>query len=156
MVIGSPRSGTAWAANWLGAVHDPLFDYFYTDLDELDAGICCTGLGMFHRWVNGHPAPKVILHRDPRQVEVSLRRMNLPMCGPEIFTGLDRIVGLHVPWDDLFYEPERIWRHLMPTAFDAARHNSLKNVNIQCDWSKRRTPRRVRQQYARVGVIVGR
>jgi hypothetical protein len=157
MVIGAPRSGTAWAAEWLGAVHDPLWDRFYLDLDELSGGISCTGLGMFPWWVNQHPARKVILHREPRDVNASLNRLNCGSCPPEVFEGLAKIEGMHVPWTDLWDKPQPIWEHLIGFGFDERRHTLLKTVNIQTDdWKWRKTPERVRRRYAQIGVIVTR
>jgi hypothetical protein len=155
MVLGSPRCGTAWAAEWLGAVHDPLWDWFYTDLDALNSGISCTGLAMFYEWVNRHACPKVVLHRPSIEVEASLRLMGLPMCPPELFHGLDEVKGLHVPWTDLWANPEPIWKHLIGEGFDAQRHAELRGVNVQCDWKSRirRANPEVRRRFAAHGIM---
>lgn len=143
MIIAAPRSGTAWAANWLTTdrvicLHDPLFDYHFEDLDAIDIplksiGIACTGLALFPRWVNKHPCPKVILHRSRDEVAASLAAANLPPCAREVFDGLDRVAGLHRPWTDLYRRPRMIWEHLRDDAFDGARHKQLAQLNVTCD-----------------------
>lgn len=82
MVIGLPRSGTAWAANWLTTdttfcLHDPLAKYHHTELDGLVSdkrlGVACTGLWTQPEWLNAHPAKKVILHRPLEEINRSLK-----------------------------------------------------------------------------------
>lgn len=142
MVLGAPRSGTAWAANWLTTdktlcLHDPLFQRHYTDLDSIHTskrlGIACTGSALFPDWVLQHPAPKVILHRDFDQIERSLATVGLPGLPPIWRTGvLDRIDGLHVQWEELFERPASIWSHLLPDIpFDAERHAMLRELEVQ-------------------------
>lgn len=148
MVLGSPRCGTAWAAEWLGAVHDPLWDTFYLDLDRLDTGISCTGVAQFWEWCNRHPAPKVILHRPALEVASSLRLMGLPHCPQAVFEGLEKVEGLHVRWTDLWRKPHAIWERLRPgERFDGERHALLKGVNIQADWQRRLETVNARTRY---------
>jgi len=139
MVIGAPRSGTAWAANWLtfGAqlcLHDPLWDHHYTDFDALphpQLGVACTGLAEFHVWVNKHACPKVILHRSPDLVNESLERMGLPAYRPELFLNLWKIRGLHVEWTQLFgEEAPAIFEHLKLGRFDEERWQMLRFLEI--------------------------
>lgn len=142
MVLGAPRSGTAWAANWLTTdqtlcLHDPLFKRHYTDLDSFQTkkrfGIACTGSALFPDWVLEHPAPKLILHRDFAEIDRSLEAIGLPGLPPIWRTGaLDRIDGLHVQWEELFENPEPIWSHLLPDIpFDAERHTVLRELDVQ-------------------------
>jgi hypothetical protein len=155
MVIGPPRSGTAWASVWLNAYHDPLWDYFYADLDALDTGICCTGLGLFPTWVNRHKSPKVILHRDGQEVNASLARLGLPRMDTHLFQNLEQLDGLHVHWTELFSNPAKIWNHLIDFNFDAARHKHLKMLKITTDWQARRQNQdpAVRRRYAEHGFL---
>jgi hypothetical protein len=77
IVVGLPRSGTAWAANWLTTdtthcIHDPIAKHHHTELDDLSSskhlGVSCTGLWRFPDWLNKHPAKKVILRRDRAEI----------------------------------------------------------------------------------------
>jgi hypothetical protein len=155
MVIGPPRSGTAWASVWLNAYHDPLWDYYYADLDVLDSGICCTGLGLFPDWVNRHKAPKVILHRDCKEVNASLARLGLPGMDPYLLQKLDQLDGLHVHWTELFSNAAKIWNHLIDFNFDPERHKRLKMLKITTDWKARRLAQdpAVKAKYAQHGFL---
>ena len=147
MVIGAPRSGTAWCANWLShgaqlCLHDPLWDRHYTDLDAIEhprLGVACTGMAEFHSWVNKHPCPKVILHRTPALVNESLRKMGLPDYPPERFADLWKIHGLHAQWTDLFNENAvDIHLHLKLGPIDLDRWQMLRYLNITEDYTKRK------------------
>jgi hypothetical protein len=153
MVIGLPRSGTAWAANWLTTdtthcLHDPMAKCHHTDLDALPSakrlGVACTGLWLHRDWLNAHPAPKVILHREPGEVIASLDRLGFP---PLPFPSLDGIDGLHVAWRDLWDNPEPIWQHLLGTPCDMERHHLLKELNVQVDFDRVTVDRSVAQRY---------
>lgn len=153
IVVGLPRSGTAWAANWLTTdtthcIHDPLARYHHTDLDRIASskrlGVSCTGLWQFPDWLNQHPAKKVILHRDRAEVARSLGRLgfaDLP------FPALDAIAGMHVNWRDLWDDPEPIWEHLIGTPFDAERHQLLRELNVQVDFDRVTVDRTVAARY---------
>ena len=134
MVIALPRSGTTWAANWLSCAHDPLYTAHYTDWDRLHAGsgVSCTGIWRWPEWVNAHPARKVILHRDAREVGASLHR--IAKAAALKSTDLDAIDGLHVPWTDLFDtdRAEVIWETLRPgERFDSQRHAALTSIKME-------------------------
>lgn len=153
MVIGLPRSGTAWAANWLTTdttlcLHDPLAKYHHTELDGLVSdkrlGVACTGLWMHPEWLNAHLARKVILHRDRAEVIQSLDNLGF---GELPFPSLDHIVGLHVAWTDLWERPESIWAHLVGTPFDAERHALLRELNVQVDFDRVTVDRTVAARY---------
>jgi len=152
MVIGLPRSGTTWAANWLttGATfcaHDPLWETHYEDLDAVIparagdrmAGISCTGLWRWTDWLNRHPARKLVLQRDIAAVRASLRAIGLPVPDRNAPAALDRIDGMHVPFDHLFDagRAEALWSfltHGLP--FDGDRHRELMQMNIQPQFSR--------------------
>lgn len=142
MVLGAPRSGTAWAANWLTTdstfcLNDPLCKHHYSELDEIETpkrlGIACTSSALFSDWVLKHPARKVILHRDLEEVDHSLTRIGMPTLPPIWRRGvLDRIEGLHVHWTDLFEQPKKIWSYLLPDLpFDEDRHALLRELDVQ-------------------------
>jgi len=148
MILGLPRSGTTWAANWLTTdksicIHDPLNTYHYSELDQLTAdgrllGVSCTGLYLFPDWVNRHPCRKVILHRSPNEIRASFKRndMSVKAFRPE---NLNKIEGMHVQWTDLFSNPIPIYNFLLNRPMDTIRHDQLKSMNIQVDLNK--TPR---------------
>ena len=148
MVIGPPRSGTAWAAVWLTTftrmcVHDPLWDVHYLDFDKIAipsrvVGIACTGLGFWPDWVNEHPARKLILHRDPKEVDLACAREGLPAPPARLFANLDKIRGLHMDWSALWSSPDPIHRHLFPREpFDRDRHAMLRAMKITAMWRMR-------------------
>jgi hypothetical protein len=147
MVIGAPRSGTAWAANWLTSdgylcLHDPLWDHHYGDLDQFSdpkTGISCTGIAYFPDWVNQHPARKVILHRPRHEVQASLDALGLPPCPQKLFDNLWQIRGLHVEWRSLFtLEAAGIHKHLRLGYFDPIRWKMLKDMRITANYQKRK------------------
>jgi hypothetical protein len=144
MIIAAPRSGTAWAANWLTdshsfCHHDPLFERHYAEIDDLEhddrqLGVACTGLANFPEFLKGHPAKKVILHRRPDQVNDACLAHGFPPVPMQFFKSLETIDGLHVPWTWLFAKPENIHRFLFgDRLFDARRHHLLVGLNVQRD-----------------------
>lgn len=142
MVIGLPRSGTAWASNWLTTEHslchhDPEIRFSMDALDAMESprtmGIASTSAWLSVGWVNAHPAKKVILHRDPEQIADSIERMGF---SPMTFPSLEGIHGLHLHWTALWENPRVIWDHLMASPFDAERHALLKELNVQVDFDR--------------------
>lgn len=140
MVIAAPRSGTAWAANWLTTdttlcIHEPLTRWSQEQLDGIAStktlGIACTVLARSPDFVNAHPARKVILHRPEREVRASMA--NLRIAGDYDFRALDRIEGRHCDWRELFTDPGSIYTYLLGKAFDAERHRELVGMNVQND-----------------------
>lgn len=147
MVIGPPRSGTAWAANWLTTertlcLHDVLFSHDLEQIDKLPhsriLGLADTGLSLQPDWVKAHPAKKVILHRDPRDIDDSLARAGLPNRRINWIAQLNELDGLHVDWRLLFQAPHLIHTYLFGNAipFDADRHAVLSKLNVQADFEK--------------------
>ena len=139
MVIAAPRSGTAWAANWLTTdrslcLHEPTARWPYQEWDHLKSdrllGIACTVSAIKHGdFLRSHPARKVILHRDMREIRESMARLSIlgdydPEC-------LDRIEGYHYDWSEIFSDPAPIYEYLLERPFDAERHQELVAFNIQ-------------------------
>lgn len=145
MVLGAPRSGTAFAANWLTTdntlcYHDPLFRWHFDQLDKIesdkDLGVSCTGLALIPHFTRKHPAMKVILHRPAEEISASLQRIGLPPLAPGWDKALHDIDGLHVSWMDLF-DPvgaRRIYERLLDRRFDADRHRELVDLNVQTNF----------------------
>lgn len=147
MILGAPRSGTAWAANWLTTertlcLHDMLFTHTIEDLDVLACnrvlGLADTGLMFFPDWLRSHPAKKVILHRDPKEITTSLKRAGMEVMRFDWRAKLNDINGMHVDWKVLFEGPEIIHHHLFGKEypFDQERHAVLAKLNVQADFEK--------------------
>ena len=146
MVLGPPRSGTAWASNWLTSgkalcVHEPLMRLHYTEWDQRlgrrdrMTGVACTGIARFPHFLRTHPARKLILHRPRAEVNESLAALGLPPLD-SAYDHLGEIEGLHVPWGDLFDNPEPIYRYLLKQPMDWERHDLLCRLNVQADFEK--------------------
>src|SRR5262245_48700974 len=152
MVIAAPRSGTAWAANWLTTdqtlcLHDPLWQCHYSDLDAIvtrrpTLGIACTGAALFADWVNSHPARKVVLHRPIGEINESLDSIGMPPLQADFESRLMAIDGLHCYWRDIFEKPRHIWRHLLPEVpMDWERHKMLTSLEVQMNFEGIRVDR---------------
>lgn len=147
MVIGPPRSGTTWAANWLTTdttlcLHDPSMQHHWTTLDYIPSsrpyiGLSDTALALIPAWLNEHPSRKVILHRDMNEVRHALANLGVgddwdQNIADRFSRSLDLVEGLHVHWRDLFVNPEPIWKYLFDESpFDRERHRLLRDMNIQ-------------------------
>jgi hypothetical protein len=136
MLLAAPRSGTAWAANWLTTdaslcLHEPLYQQTHAQLDARTGtrqlGIACTASALLN--VNRHPARKVILHRDAEEVRTSMEALGIP--GDYDFSALDNVEGKHYHWSALFEDPAPIYEYLLEYPFDPERHQLLKGMNIQ-------------------------
>lgn len=151
IVVALPRSGTTWAANWLTTdqvhcVHDPLYTVHYSDWDEQlparapgrPVGVSCTGAWRWADWLNAHPTRKLILHRDVGEVIESMKAIGLPPVSPGDAAALDRVIGLHLPFEDLF-DPigaRAAWEYLVPSVpFNEARHRELVDIEMQPKFS---------------------
>lgn len=145
MVIGLPRSGTTWAANWLTdagqiCAHDPLYDTHYSEWHRTYDGVSCSGIWDWPEFVAAQRCPILILHRPWAEVEESLHAFDPSYNGwlaPDAerrLLALERPGVMVVNWRGLF-NPEiaaRIWRHLhMPVQFSHARHKQLAAMNVQ-------------------------
>jgi hypothetical protein len=147
MVLSAPRSASTWTANWLTTaktlcLHDPVLKHRPEDLDAIPCdrmlGLACTALALQPAFVNAHPAKKVIVHRDLKEVNRSLISIGFTRLGPIWTDALEKIEGLHVEYADLFtatYAP-RIYKHLTGLSFDAARHEELMSMHIEPHFDK--------------------
>lgn len=140
MVIAAPRSGTTWAANWLTTdtticLHDPLIKMTKEDLLTLESekriGVSCTGLALFPQWLNAHPARKIILRRDLREIDDSLQRIGMTPIREQWEGVLDRINGIHMDWREMFTRPHYMYEYLLDKPFDPERWAVLREVNVQ-------------------------
>ena len=134
MLLAAPRSATAWCANWLTTdetlcLHEPLYTQTHEQLDARPGriGIACTVTPLLN--MNRHPARKVVLHRDPKEVRESMARLGIP--GDYDFNALDNIEGRHHDWREVFDNPRGIYEYLLQQPFDEDRHASLRGLNVQ-------------------------
>jgi hypothetical protein len=142
MVLAAPRSGTTWVSNWLTTdktlcLHDPLWTHHYSDLDKIQSskalGVACTGLYMFPDFVNNHPARKIILHRDEKEINESLKAIGLPELS-NTESHLNKIIGWHMDWKQIFTDPKTIYEYLTDLEFDKERHEFLTGIEMQPDF----------------------
>ena len=150
MVLGGPRSGTTWAANWLTTdetlcLHDPLLEYPLKSLNNIlftgkKLGISCTASLLYPAWVAEQKCPKVVLYRDVKEINHSLQALGLAEL-MEI-KHIERIEWVAilprtmlVPYEFLFSPSaaQRIAEHL-GVPFCPQRHNLLRQMNVQPQW----------------------
>lgn len=139
IVLGLPRSGTTWLANWLTTdrslcLHDP----FSTALPEhWDAGlkrlgISCTGSYLLPKWLAAQDCPIAVITRDHAACDASLAAMGLP---PTTDPSLLAIApGRRWRFEDIWNEDtaRELWAFLLPgIAFDAARYRLLREMRVE-------------------------
>lgn len=140
IVLGLPRSGTTWLANWLTTerslcLHDP----FATALPERwprdgrRFGISCTGAYLLPKWLKAQECAVAVIQRDPAACEASLARIGLGGLGglPAALQGVD---GRRWQFADLWDEDtaRELWTFLLPgIAFDAPRYRLLREMRIE-------------------------
>lgn len=149
MILGGPRSATTWAANWLTTdtsvcLHDPLLEYRLEHLQRITFdgkrfGISCTSSLLYPDWVNQQRCPKVILYRDVKEINNSLRALGLvELIESRHMKRLYNIKGAKiVPWEYLFLPTgaKMIADHL-GVPFDACRHDILMQMRIEPHWKR--------------------
>jgi hypothetical protein len=144
IVLGAPRSGTTWAANWLTTdhtfcLHDPLVEYKVSQLNNMVApgrrlGVSCTSLLWFPEWVNEQRCPKVILFREMGEINLSLDTLGLQKLDENAH--MARIAAIKdarlVPYGDLFKmkTAEKLAKYL-GVPFDPPRHDLLRQMRIE-------------------------
>jgi hypothetical protein len=142
-IIGLPRSGTTWAANWLTTdrslcLHDPLTEH---TLDDLAAwrepgklvGVACTGLWQFPEWVAANVRNVVLLDRDIADIDRSLIEIGLGPMPPAAVEQFAAMVGRRFLMEELFNSAfaSDIWHALVPgLSFDYARHELLTSFMV--------------------------
>ena len=147
MVLGGPRSGTTWAANWLTTdttfcLHDPLLEYTVRQLENLTIpgkriGISCTSALMFPEWINASKAKKIILYRDVEEINASLEKLGLVQLGKMQHLGRMDDVG-KIPmftYEQLFIpKTAQVMCKILGVPWDAYRHDLLAQMRIEPMW----------------------
>jgi len=140
IVLGLPRSGTTWLANWLTTdrslcLHDP-FALGAPETWPRDArrfGISCTGAFLFPKWLAQQQCPVAIIERDPEACDRSLHRIGLGDTSGLIDT-LHEVDGRRWRFDDIWDEDKasELLAFLLPgMPFDALRYRMLRDIQIQ-------------------------
>lgn len=148
MVLAGQRSATTWMANLLNTdttlcIHDPFLEYTPKQLDETiipgkRVGISCTAALLFQPWLKTHPARKVVLYRDPEEINASLRALQLPEI--DVAKQYALINGVEAPifhWEHIFstHGAEEICE-ILRVPFCKYRHYELAKMNVQPAWSR--------------------
>lgn len=169
MVLGGPRSATTWVANLLTTdntlcMHDPLLEYTRAYLDQIvipgkRLGISCTSSLLFPEWLAKHPAKKIILWRDPRDINLALERLGLTPIDPHKHAArINLLPGVRVyHWESVFKgaDAQVICKYL-GVPFCAHRHNELRAMNIQPQLNRLPLNKEaVRELSARVSLLLG-
>jgi len=143
LVLGLPRSRTAWLANFLTydglyCTHEGLNGFSslaeYFDSFGDNQGDSNTGLAIFPFEDYFADFKKVIIDRDiKRAVEFSLDTYGYDST--QIMENLNsRLIGaegLHIAYDDIDSRLDEIWDHVTNKQFDETRAELLIELNIQ-------------------------
>ena len=161
MVLGGQRSGTTWLANLLTTdttlcLHDPLLEYTPNQLDRsvvpgYRLGISCTASLLFNEWVQKHPAKKVLIYRDPEEINASCRALGLlEIDVSKQFALLGNVEAPIFHWDHMFKPSgaEEICE-ILGVPFCKYRHFELRKMNIQPCWDKLDVSKEAVQNLAR-------
>jgi len=138
-VIALPRSGTAWAANFLTTdqslcLHDPLADMPLDELKQHAGGISCTAIWMHPEFVYDNIKRWVILERDISEVNQYALDVGYPPINESAINMFRQLRGPRMSYKSLFAESSArdIFEYLLPEhKFDASRHKLLASLTIE-------------------------
>jgi len=144
IIMGLPRSRTAWLSNFLS--YDGLFCYheglngcktlkdYFLKLGK-NIGDANTGLYQFNFEKYLFSNTKIIVIDNDVEPAIEYARQTY---GTDITTDiikwkkrLDNIKGLHIPFHDIDINLETIWTYVTDIPFDGERAEVLKGLNIQ-------------------------
>lgn len=162
MVLGGPRSATTWIANLLTTdttlcLHDPLMHHTNVHLEKMEIpgkriGIADTAAILWRDWVANHPAKKIILWRQPSEINASIERLGLTKIDPVGHADrVSRLKGIPIyPWNSIFkasvaYE---ICRYF-DIPFCPYRFEELKKMNVQPHFASLPVDREAAQELVR-------
>lgn len=140
IVMGLPRSGTTWLANWLTTdrslcLHDP-----FNDLpedwprDSRRFGISCTGAYLMPAWLAEQDCPVAVIERPRAECEASAGSIGLGCDMESHQSALSRAPGFRVAFEALWDENKAkgLWGYLLPELpFDSIRYRLLRSMNVQ-------------------------
>lgn len=161
IVIGLPRSGTTWLANWLTTdrtlcLHDP-FAMGAPEtwpVDQRIRGIACTAAYLLPGWLEHYAqyTPIAVIERDPAACDASLEKLGLPGTGA-FRAKFDGALGKRFRFEDLWQESSarELWGWLLPQVpFDALRWRLLKEWQVQPHWGQWMVDVHALKQFAQV------
>lgn len=144
MVLGLPRSGTAWLANLLTTdtslcLHESFMTTTIQELDELEKsqghllGICETSGLFIADEINNHPSQKVIIERPLHEINFSLARIGFPLMPDETIKLLKNLEGYRIAFEDLFdYQKiSFVYEQLIGKQLNKDRHQLLCSFGIE-------------------------
>lgn len=140
IVVGLPRSGTTWIANWLTTdrslcLHDP-FALGMPEAWPRDGrlrGISCTAGALMQKWLSGYNCPIAVIDRSPVDCDQSLAKLGLPDTSVYAHRLL-KTQGRRFAFDALWNEgaASELWSFLLPSIpFDRLRYRLLHNMQVQ-------------------------
>ena len=139
MILGLPRSRTAWLANFFTTektfcFHEPLAKmYSYREIESLKTdritGLADTGLGWFDLSI--YPCKKVIIHRAVNDVNRALKRKGMSVDMSILADRLKHVDGLHIEYEQINERLPEIWQYCTNLPYDELRGEALKNFNVQ-------------------------
>lgn len=142
-IIGLPRSGTTWAANWLTTdrslcLHDPLINRTLDQLAQWRSpgkvcGVACTALWQFPEWVSKNVRRVILVDRALSEVNKSLTDIGLGEMPTHAVEQFLDMAGSRIDMASLFdpvHAPD-VWCSLLPEIdFDAERHELLTGFMV--------------------------
>lgn len=150
MVLGAPRSATTWMANLLTTdstlcLHDPLLEHQAHLIDQMQIpgkriGIADTAALLYPDWLEEHRAKKIVIWRDPAQVNLALRALGLREIDPAAHVkrlgALPKGVKIY-PFESVFnpYVAQEICE-LFDVPFCRWRFQELIKMNVQPQFSR--------------------
>lgn len=150
IVLGLPRSGTTWLANWLTTndslcLHDPFAHLLPEQVrgDGRRLGVSCTGLYLMPQLLAAQRCPVAVIERPVSACDASLSALGLPSA-VGLKTYLDAAEGRRWAFDALWDEgaAQELWDFLLPgLPFDRIRYRLLREMRIEpkkpCDFDDR-------------------
>jgi len=142
MVLGLPRSGTAWLANLLTTDdsycrHEAFWKSTLVQLDLIDApgkfGVSETSAYCIPDVLNDHSARKLIVTRPLNEINKSLKSLNLPKMTNDHVDALNSIQGYRIDFNDLFVfnKMAKAYNFLLDKELSSCRHSMLCDMNVQ-------------------------
>ena len=149
-ITGLPRSGTAWASNFLTwkdstCYHELLYQIedisIYNEILDSSSGRFTgdsdTMLVYLLPWIKKeYPDSKFIfIKRDVEEVRKSLKNngfstLNLDELNRQLEWNIEHIDGMVIDFKDLFEDFERVWNYIGIPSFPHERHDMLKTTRI--------------------------
>lgn len=142
MVLGLPRSGTAWLANLLTTddsycCHEAFWKSTLVQLDLIDVpgkfGVSETSGYCIPDVLNDHSARKLIVTRPLNEINKSLKSLNLPEMTNDHVDALNSIQGYRIDFNDLFVfnKMAKAYNFLLDKELSSCRHSMLCDMNVQ-------------------------